>query len=87
MASTNVTSDPTPWTQYYCSKSNPCTVPNTTCHYNKYCIPTLALGETCKDDKDVVDPFVARIDNVYSLFCDMPTELTPQSTKCPLGCE
>ncbi|KAF9173763.1 hypothetical protein BGX21_009374 [Mortierella sp. AD011] len=88
MASTNVTFNPsTPWTQYYCSKSNPCTVPNTTCHYNKYCIPTLAAGETCKDDKDVVDPFVARIDNVYSLFCDMPTELAPQSTKCPLGCE
>ncbi|KAF9361798.1 hypothetical protein BGX26_011793 [Mortierella sp. AD094] len=88
MASAIVTFNPaTPWTQYYCNQNNPCTVPNTTCHLNKYCIPTLGPGETCVDDKDDVDPFVARVDNVYSLFCDMPTDFKAQTTKCPLGCE
>ncbi|KAG0211516.1 hypothetical protein BGX28_007740 [Mortierella sp. GBA30] len=77
----------TPWTQFYCNDSNPCTVPNTTCHVNKYCIPNLAPGETCLDEKDTVAPFVARVDNVYTLYCDMPLEIKEQTTKCPLGCE
>ncbi|KAF8983765.1 hypothetical protein BGZ46_009558 [Entomortierella lignicola] len=88
MASTNITVNPaTPWTKYFCNKDTPCPVANTTCHYDKYCIPILGPGETCKDDKDIVDPFVARIDNVYTYFCDMPTEIKEQTTKCPLGCE
>ncbi|KAF9431537.1 hypothetical protein BGZ76_000183 [Entomortierella beljakovae] len=86
--SANVTVDPsTPWKQYYCGANNQCTTPNTECHYGKYCIPKLAPGETCLDAKDKTDPFVARIDNVYTLFCDMPTSLQPQNTTCPLGCE
>ncbi|KAF9110656.1 hypothetical protein BGX27_006049 [Mortierella sp. AM989] len=76
----------TPWKQYYCSSSNPCSYAGTICHHG-FCIPELGLTETCKDAKDVVDPFIARIDNVYTLFCDMPTEIKEQSTKCPLGCE
>ncbi|KAF9966230.1 hypothetical protein BGZ70_002924 [Mortierella alpina] len=92
MAATNVTAPPgfaadTPWTQYYCSATNPCTVDGFSCHYNKYCIPTLPEGETCLDAKDTVAPFVARVDNVYTLYCDMPNDIRPQTTKCPLGCE
>ncbi|KAG0050230.1 hypothetical protein BGZ83_005002 [Gryganskiella cystojenkinii] len=76
-----------PWTQYYCNKDTVCPVEGMSCHYDKYCIPQLAPGTTCKDEKDDVAPFVARVDNVYSLFCDMPQDIKAQTTKCPLGCE
>ncbi|KAF9953691.1 hypothetical protein BGZ72_005236 [Mortierella alpina] len=90
MAASNTTvsfSPETPWTQYYCSDTKPCTVEGFSCHYNKYCIPQLPEGETCLDAKDTVAPFVARVDNVYTLYCDMPNDIRPQTTKCPLGCE
>ncbi|KAG0364268.1 hypothetical protein BGZ54_007683, partial [Gamsiella multidivaricata] len=88
MSATNVTVNPnTPWTKYYCNKDTVCPVAGMSCHYDKYCIPQLAPGETCKDAKDTVAPFVARIDNIYSLYCDMPQEIKTQTTKCPLGCE
>ncbi|KAG0226130.1 hypothetical protein B0O80DRAFT_291723 [Mortierella sp. GBAus27b] len=85
--SANVTVNPsTPWTQFYCNKNTSCPIAGTTCHYDRYCIPQLEPGQTCKDEKDTVAPFVARINNVYTLFCDMPETIEPQST-CPLGCE
>jgi hypothetical protein len=86
MASANVTNT-TPWTQYYCNKDTVCE-PGFECHVNKYCIPQLKEGETCVDEKDDVAPFVARVDNVYHLYCDMPTtDFKPQNITCPLGCE
>ncbi|KAF9360490.1 hypothetical protein BGX34_007742 [Mortierella sp. NVP85] len=88
MSANNVTVDAaTPWKQYFCNENTGCPVAGTTCHYNMYCIPSLAPGETCKDAKDTVAPFVARVDNVYTLYCDMPQDIKPQTTKCPLGCE
>ncbi|KAF9129579.1 hypothetical protein BGW39_004017 [Mortierella sp. 14UC] len=85
MAAPNVTST-TPWTKYFCSATTGCAEPGYSCHYNKYCIPTLKEGETCLDAKDTVAPFVARVNNVYHLYCDMPATIAPQTT-CPLGCE
>ncbi|KAF9910374.1 hypothetical protein EC991_006639 [Linnemannia zychae] len=85
MAAPNVTST-TPWTKYYCSATTGCAEPGYTCHYGKYCIPTLKEGETCLDAKDTVAPFVARVNNIYHLYCDMPATIAPQTT-CPLGCE
>ncbi|KAG0324777.1 hypothetical protein BGZ99_001446 [Dissophora globulifera] len=88
MSATNVTvNQSTPWTQYYCNNQTACPVAGTSCHYDKYCIPQLGPGETCLDAKDTVAPFVARIDNIYTLYCDMPNDIKVQTTKCPLGCE
>lgn len=87
-APTTFVNPKTPWTQYYCNATTPCPVAGTTCHYNMYCIPELAPGETCKDAKDdVMVPFVARVDDIYTLYCDMPNDIKAQTTKCPLGCE
>ncbi|KAF9541399.1 hypothetical protein EC957_003075 [Mortierella hygrophila] len=87
MATSNIT-DTTPWKQYFCNKDTVCSEPNFECHYNMYCIPQLKEGETCLDANDTVAPFVARVDNVYHLYCDMPTEdFKPQNVTCPLGCE
>ncbi|GJJ74693.1 hypothetical protein EMPS_07051 [Entomortierella parvispora] len=86
-APTTYVNPKTPWAKYYCNENTSCPVAGMSCHYNKYCIPELAPGETCLDEKDTVAPFVARVDNVYSLFCDMPEDIKPQTTKCPLGCE
>ncbi|KAF9303313.1 hypothetical protein BGZ74_004002 [Mortierella antarctica] len=87
MAANTTTSAGAPWTQYFCSASKPCVDETFSCHYGKYCIPKMKEGETCLDEKDTVAPFVARIDNVYHLYCDMPETIKPQSTLCPLGCE
>ncbi|KAG0010377.1 hypothetical protein BGZ81_002795 [Podila clonocystis] len=83
----NTTSVGAPWTQYFCSASKPCVDETFSCHYNKYCIPKMKEGEKCLDENDKLAPFVARVDNVYHLFCDMPETVKPQSTLCPLGCE
>ncbi|KAG0283255.1 hypothetical protein BGZ96_012382 [Linnemannia gamsii] len=85
MAAANVTNT-TPWTQFYCNKDSKCE-PGFECHVNKYCIPQLKDGETCVDEKDVVAPFIARVDNLYHLYCDMPNEFKAQNVTCPLGCE
>ncbi|KAF8950503.1 hypothetical protein CPC16_005203 [Podila verticillata] len=82
----NNTSVGAPWTKYLCSATNACVEEGFNCHYG-YCIPSLKEGETCVDEKDTVAPFVARIDNVYHFYCDMPTDMKAQNTKCPLGCE
>ncbi|KAI1315138.1 hypothetical protein EDD11_001243 [Mortierella claussenii] len=88
MSAVNVNVNPkTPWAKYYCNENTSCPLDGYTCHFNKYCIPTLAEGVACFDEKDPVAPFIARVDNVYTYFCDMPNEFKPQTTKCPLGCE
>ncbi|KAG0347435.1 hypothetical protein BG004_007731 [Podila humilis] len=84
MATTTVNS---PWTQYFCNATTTCPEAGFTCHRNKYCIPPMKEGETCLDAKDTVAPFVARVDNIYTLYCDMPETIKPQATTCPLGCE
>lgn len=82
----NNTSVGAPWTKYLCSATNACVEEGFNCHHG-YCIPSLKEGETCVDEKDTVAPFVARIDNVYHFYCDMPDTMKAQDTKCPLGCE
>ncbi|KAF9579759.1 hypothetical protein BGW38_003859, partial [Lunasporangiospora selenospora] len=83
----NVTTTTTPWKQFYCTEEKGCPIEGYTCHF-KYCIPTLKEGEKCYDPKtDPTEPFVARVNNVYTYFCDMPDTLQVQDTKCPLGCE
>ncbi|OAQ32742.1 hypothetical protein K457DRAFT_122938 [Linnemannia elongata AG-77] len=86
MAASNIT-DTTPWTKFFCNKDTVCAA-GFECHYGSYCMPSVNLqGEPCLDAKDTVAPFVARVDNVYHLYCDMPTEIPPQNVTCPLGCE
>ncbi|KAF9972509.1 hypothetical protein BGZ73_004349 [Actinomortierella ambigua] len=73
-----------PWFNYFCTADTDC-MAGYSCHY-KYCVPELKEGETCVDAKDTIAPFVARMNNTYHLFCDMPNEMTAQAT-CPTGCQ
>ncbi|KAF9084979.1 hypothetical protein BGX29_004453 [Mortierella sp. GBA35] len=83
---TTVISPSTPWKKYFCQTDANCVEEGFMCHHG-YCIPNLKDGETCKDPKDTVAPFVARVNNIYHLYCDMPETIAAQDTKCPLGCE
>ncbi|KAG0263439.1 hypothetical protein DFQ27_001768 [Actinomortierella ambigua] len=73
-----------PWFQYFCTANTDCQA-GFSCHF-KYCIPELKENETCVDEKDTVAPFLARVNNKYHLYCDLPNDMTPQAT-CPSGCE
>ncbi|KAG0235283.1 hypothetical protein BGW42_005450 [Actinomortierella wolfii] len=73
-----------PWFDYYCKSDADCQT-GFSCHY-KYCVPELKDGETCKDAKDTIAPFIARTNNIYHLYCDLPNEMVPQAT-CPTGCQ
>ncbi|KAF9181926.1 hypothetical protein BGZ51_003040 [Haplosporangium sp. Z 767] len=81
-----VTPNTFPWAKYFCNDSTGCPVEGFSCHYNKYCIPTDMGGKNCKDENDVVAPFVARVNNTYTLYCDMPKSIEIQ-TNSPAGCE
>ncbi|KAK3823646.1 MAG: hypothetical protein J3R72DRAFT_528940 [Linnemannia gamsii] len=85
MATLNVTAT-TPWNEFVCNNGiNKCSE-GFTCH-GRFCMPDVNLkGESCVDPKDTVAPFVARISNVYHLFCDMPETIAPQAS-CPIGCK
>ncbi|KAF9419453.1 hypothetical protein BGZ94_009403 [Podila epigama] len=87
MSANTTTIAPAAWSKYFCNAQTSCPEEGFTCHYKKYCIPPLKEGETCLDEKDTVAPFVARVNNVYTLYCDMPQSIAPQETICPHGCE
>ncbi|ORX88515.1 hypothetical protein K493DRAFT_385096 [Basidiobolus meristosporus CBS 931.73] len=64
---------------YFCSESTACPIQGYKCHYNKYCMPDASASSSCT--KENAKPFVARISNTYTYFCDIPNDLTAQATE------
>ncbi|ORX99091.1 hypothetical protein K493DRAFT_348775 [Basidiobolus meristosporus CBS 931.73] len=64
----------TSMSQYFCSSSTSCPIAGHTCHYGKFCLPEASASSECTSDK--ATPFVARLNDTYTYFCDIPTTLS-----------
>ncbi|KAK9762034.1 hypothetical protein K7432_012608 [Basidiobolus ranarum] len=65
---------------YFCSVNKACPIQGHKCHYDKYCMSDVSTSDaSCT--KENAKPFVARISDTYTYFCNIPTELTAQVTE------
>ncbi|KAK9765771.1 hypothetical protein K7432_005633 [Basidiobolus ranarum] len=58
---------------YFCNSSKSCPLPGYSCHYSKYCLPEMSTNSACASES--AKPFVARINDTYTYFCDIPNSL------------